>query len=83
MGIGNALVSILNLIFNELQIPLVAMFGCMLAWNGYKLFTGNAQTVESVKKWIVLAFIGLILVLFGNQLATLIINTVKSNTTIQ
>lgn len=83
MGIGNALVSILNLIFNELQIPLAAMFGCMLAWNGYKLFTGNAQTVESVKKWVVLAFIGLVLVLFGQQLADLIVKTVENNTTIQ
>lgn len=82
MGIGNAFVSILELIYSELQIPLAMLFAVLLAYNGYRMMTGNAQTVEKVKNWVIFAFLALVLILFGQPLANQIISIIKSSTTI-
>lgn len=79
MGIAASLTNIINLFVTELQTPVAVVLGLVIIVNGYRLLTGNSQTVEKAKSALIIALVGLFLVLAGPKIADIVKTEVEQN----
>ena len=79
MGIAASLTNIINLFVTELQTPVAVVLGLVIIVNGYRLLTGNSQTVEKAKSALIIALVGLFLVLAGPKIADIVKSEVEQN----
>lgn len=80
MGIANAFTTIINLIIAELQAPVAVVLGLIIVYCGYVLMFVSAPNEKTkAEKILIFALIGLVLVLFGPQIAEKVKDIVQTN----